>query len=206
MPDISQVGKRSDREHPNVLRLTITRSWFEQTVISILLALPYALQNLARVLVPGYFLPSRIVLKKMKPDWDDEFNNEVRMYERLRLAQGHLIPICYGVVWCAGKRAMILSEVDGVLPFEQPLNSPLDASEFSRRLRQAFTELGTFGLMYGDPKLDNYLLVDDRIVIVDLESVEEGIEDGAIERVIEADIEYAMDRYTSYLKERFMPW
>ncbi|KAK7420623.1 hypothetical protein QQZ08_010315 [Neonectria magnoliae] len=182
---VSAVGDWSDREHPNVLHLTILRSSFDRAVISTLLALPYTVQNLARALVPGYFLPSRVVLKKMKPEWDDEFDNEVCMYERLRPVQGHLIPICYGLAWCDGKRALVLSVVNGLLPFEQPLDSPLDAAEFCHRLRVAYSELGTFGLMYGDPKLDNYLLVDDRIVIVDLESVEEGKEEGIVERVIE---------------------
>ncbi|POR32468.1 hypothetical protein TPAR_07322 [Tolypocladium paradoxum] len=203
---LSAVGDWSDSEHPNVLRLTILRSSFDQAVISILLALPHAIQNFARALVPGYFLPPRIILKKMKPEWDDEFNNEVRIYERLRPAQGHLIPICYGLAWCDGKRALVLSEVNGVLPFEQPVDSPLDTAEFCRRLEVAFGELGAFGLMYDDPKLDNYLLIDDRIVIIDLESVVEGEEEGAIERVIEANIEFARDRYRSYLKSRYMPW
>ncbi|EEU37975.1 uncharacterized protein NECHADRAFT_84330 [Fusarium vanettenii 77-13-4] len=197
------AGDWSDREHPNVLRLTIIRSSFDQAIISILLALPYTFQNFARALFPGYFLPSRIVLKKMKPEWDEEFDNEVRMYDRLRSVQGHLIPICYGLAWCDGKRALLLSEVNGVLPFEQPLDSPLDADEFCRRLRAAYGELGSFGLMYGDPKLDNYLLVDDRIVIVDLESAEEAEEEGAIERVVESNVEFARDRYRSYLKNRY---
>ncbi|KPM34021.1 hypothetical protein AK830_g12550 [Neonectria ditissima] len=203
---LSAVGDWNDREHPNVLRLTILRSSFDQAIISFLLALPHAIQNLARALVPGYFLPSRIVLKKMKPEWDDEFNNEVCMYERLRSVQGSLIPICYGLATCEGKRALILSEVNGVLPFEQPIDSPLDAPEFCRRLKAAFEELGSFGLMYGDPKLDNYLLVDDRIVILDLESVEEGQEEGVVERVIDSSSEFAMDRYKGYLKDRYMVW
>ncbi|KAJ4224616.1 hypothetical protein NW757_014326, partial [Fusarium falciforme] len=157
-------------------------------------------------LVPGYFLPSRIILKKMKLDWDDEFDNEVCMYERLRPAQGYLIPICYGLAWCDGKRALVLSEVEGITPFEQPVDTPLDAPEFCRRLRVAYGELGAYGLMYGDPKLDTYLLVDDRIVIVDLETVEEAKKEGDVEYVIESNVEFARDRYRSYLKNRHMPW
>lgn len=179
------------------MRLTILRSQFDQAVISILLALPYVIQNLARALIPGHFIPSRIVLKKMKPEWDNKFNNEVRMYDQLRPVQGRLLPICYGLAWCDDKRALILSEVNGVLPFKQPIDCPLDTAEFCRQLEAAENELGTFGLMYGDPKLDNYLLVDDIIVILDLESVEEGIEGkdgGVIERVIESNVEFARDR------------
>ncbi|WAO96964.1 Hypothetical protein NCS54_01466100 [Fusarium falciforme] len=203
---LSAIGDWTDAEHPNVLRLTIVRSAFDRAIIWILLALPYTLQNLARALVPGYFLPSRIILKKMKPDWDDEFDNEVCMYERLRPAQGYLIPICYGLAWCDGKRALVLSEVEGITPFEQPVDTPLDAPEFCRRLRVAYGELGAYGLMYGDPKLDNYLLVDDRIVIVDLETVEEAKKEGDVEYVIESNVEFARDRYRSYLKNRYMPW
>ncbi|KAL2676457.1 hypothetical protein Neosp_010215 [[Neocosmospora] mangrovei] len=182
------AGDWSDRKHPNVLRLTIIRSSFDQAIISILLALPYTFQNFAQALFPAYFLPSRIVLKKMKPEWDEEFNNEVGMYDRLQPVQGHLIPICFGLAWCDGKRALVLSEVNGVLPFEQPLDSPSDADEFCRRLRTAYGEL-----------------VDDRIVIVDLESVEEAEEEGAIERVVESNVEFARDRYRSYLKNRYEP-
>lgn len=155
---------------------------------------------------PISLLPSRIVLKKVKPKWEDEFNNEVQTYERLRPVQGHLVPICYGLAWCDGKPALVLSEVNGILPFEQPVDSPLDQDEFRRRLQAAFGELGTFGLMYGDPMLDNCLLVDDRIVIVDLESVEEGKEEGDVKFVTESNFEFLGDRYRGYLKSRFMPW
>ncbi|RTE70813.1 hypothetical protein BHE90_014786 [Fusarium euwallaceae] len=203
---LSAIGERTDAEHPNVLRLTILRSAFDRAIISILLALPYTLQNFARALVPGYFLPSRIILKKMKAGWNDEFDNEVCMYERLRPAQGYLIPICYGLAWCDGKRALVLSKVEGIMPFEQPVETPLDALEFCRRLRVAYQELGTYGLMYGDPKLDNYLLVDDRIVIVDLETVEEAKEEGDVEYVIESNVEFARDRYRNYLDTRYMAW
>lgn len=200
------MGECVDSKHPNVLRLTIIRSLFEQTIICILLALPHAIRDFCQALLPGYFLPSRIILKKMKPEWEDEFINEVRTYERLQPVQGHLVPKCFGVAYCDGTKALVLSEVNGVLPFEQPVDAPLNADEFRRRLEAAFGELGTFGLMYGDPKLDNCLLVDDRIVIIDLESAEEGKEEGDIEFVTESNVEFLGDRYRGYLKSRHIPW
>lgn len=142
----------------------------------------------------------------MKPEWDSEFDNEVDIYERLKAVQGHLIPKCYGIAWCNGLRALVLSEVKGILPFEQPLDSPLEVPEFCRRLQAAFDELGNFGLMHDDPKLDNFLLVDDRVVILDLESVEEGKDEKVIERVIDSNVDFARLRYKSWLEDRYIPW
>ncbi|KAJ4309437.1 hypothetical protein N0V84_011506 [Fusarium piperis] len=40
---LSAIGRYTDAEHPNVLRLTIVRSAFDRTIIRILLALPCTL-------------------------------------------------------------------------------------------------------------------------------------------------------------------
>ncbi|KAL2752990.1 hypothetical protein ACRALDRAFT_1078015 [Sodiomyces alcalophilus JCM 7366] len=94
------------------------------------------------------------------------------MYERLRSFQGRLIPICYGEARCEGTRALILSEVVGIELFRQP--SPyLSPAEFQRRFEEAFAELSPLNLAHSDLKLDNYLLVGDGLVILDLESVTE---------------------------------
>lgn len=71
-----------------------------------------------------------------------------------------------------GTRALVLSEVDGIEPFNQspPYLSP---DEFQRRVEAAFAELCPMGLAHSDLKLDNCLLVEDGLVILDLESVTE---------------------------------
>jgi hypothetical protein len=46
------------------------------------------LQTLIATNFPGFFLPDRVVLKKMKPGWLEEFDNEKTMYERLQSLQG----------------------------------------------------------------------------------------------------------------------
>ncbi|POR36346.1 hypothetical protein TPAR_03457 [Tolypocladium paradoxum] len=190
---VSAIGDWNDSEHPNVLRLSILRNSFDHAIISFLPRLPLAIQTLVRSIFPGYFLPSRIILKKLKPNWDDEFNNEKRMYERLQVLQGHLIPRCYGEARCDNTRALVLSEIDGVEPFNQ--KSPyLQPDEFQRQLETAFGELGAFGLVYGDLKLDNFLIVEDRIVILDLESVSEEKLD---------EIEYITWTHVAHLKRMY---
>ncbi|KAJ4160351.1 hypothetical protein NW754_003476 [Fusarium falciforme] len=169
---VSAIGEPNDRKHPNVLRLSILRSPFERTLLTLLLRLPILLQAPIATLFPGFFLPDRVVLKKAKEGWLEEFENEKLMYERLQSLQGRVIPRFYGEAKCEGARALVLSEVIGIMPWEQKL-PPLQADEFKELVEAAFQELNAFGLAYDDVKLDNMILVQDRVVLVDLESVYE---------------------------------
>ena len=122
------------------------------------------------------------------------------MHSQLQALQGQTIPRCYGEARCDGTRALVLSEIDGVVPFNQE-SSAIDADEFQRRLEAAFGELAAFGLVHGDPKLDNFLIVKDRIMIVDLESLEKDDPDN-IEFFSDARISHLRERYEAYLEGR----
>lgn len=179
--------------------MTIVRSLFDRVLIAIFLLLPLILQSFFKKIWPGYFLPSTVVLKKLKPDWDDEFENEKYIYQRLEHQQGRLIPILYGPRRCDETRALNLSYVVGVRLFEQkpPVIRP---EEFKTRLETAYQELGVLGFSHDDPKLDNFLLVDDRIVLVDLESVADPGPD--LEHVISSYVLHVMDQYESFMKRQ----
>lgn len=182
---VSATGTFFDYEHRHVLRLTIIRNSFDRILIAILLLLPLMIQSFVKNIWPGYFLPSTVVLKKLKPDWDEEFENEKRIYKRLEHQQGRLVPVFYGEGRCDNTRVLILSHVVGVLPFEQ--NPPvLRPEEFKKRLEATYQELGALGLSHDDPKLDNFLLVDDKITLLDLESVADPGPD--LEHVISSDL------------------
>ncbi|RSL50472.1 hypothetical protein CEP51_015342 [Fusarium floridanum] len=172
---VSAIGNQNDSYHPNVLRLSIIRSSFDHSVIALFRRLPLVIQSLVKSVVPSYFLPSRIVIKKLKPGWSDEFKNE-KIHDT---------------------RALILSEVDGVEACNQKFPC-LELFEFQRRIEEAFAELAKFGLAYGDLKLDNFLLVGDRVVIVDLESVWEDTPD-EIEYANETHIEHLISMYERHL-------
>lgn len=63
-------------------------------------------------------LPDTVVFKGLKPDWDDEFDNEVRMYDRLQPILGTVVAVFYGVATGCGEageeeRALVLSDVGG---------------------------------------------------------------------------------------------
>ncbi|KAK7394071.1 hypothetical protein QQX98_013143 [Neonectria punicea] len=166
---LTAIGHYNDHGHPHVLHLTLQRSPFTRAASQLLLRLPSILQSLVRPLCPGWLLPTSLILKKLKPGWDDEFDNEKRMYERLQDLQGSTIPFFHGEGRCEGTRALILSKVNGVEPFNQ--NDPLPLVDFQDRASVAFDALRARGVMYDDIKLDNLLITGDRIVLIDLESV-----------------------------------
>lgn len=130
------------------------------------------LQSLPRALFPGLFLPDRVVLKRLKPDWIDEFDNEKRIYKRLENLQGRMIPQLYGEARFEGTRALVLSEVIGIMPWEQEL-PPLRLEEFKALVEVVFRELNVLGLGYEDISMGNFIIAKDRVVLVDLESVYE---------------------------------
>ncbi|RSL69357.1 hypothetical protein CEP53_002247 [Fusarium sp. AF-6] len=167
---ISAIGEANDSEHPSALRLSIIRSRLDHIIIALILRLPMFLQSLPRTLFPGFFLPDRVILKRLKPDWLDEFENEKRIYERLKNLQGRMIPRLYGEARFEGTRALVLSEVHGIMPWEQEL-PPLKLEEFKALVEVVFRELNVLGLGYEDIPMGNFIIAKDRIVLVDLESV-----------------------------------
>ncbi|KAJ2893944.1 hypothetical protein MKZ38_008067 [Zalerion maritima] len=165
---LTGVGPANDCEHHHVLRLNICRSRTDRIIVRFLRWLPSPLQCAIRKFWPGYFLPGNIVLKKLKPQWDVEFDNEIAMYQRLRPLQGRVIPVYYGEARCEGVRAIILQDIHGVPPFGQQ-KPYITADEFRRKLEVAYQELCTFGVITDDDKLANTILVDDKVMLVDLE-------------------------------------
>lgn len=81
-----------------------------------------------------------------------------------------MIPKFYGEATVERTRALVLSEVDGIMPWEQKLPR-LGMDEFKARVEVAFRALNSFGLVYDDLTLGNMILLPDRVVLVDLESV-----------------------------------
>ncbi|RSL50051.1 hypothetical protein CEP51_015396 [Fusarium floridanum] len=169
---ISAIGEANDSEHPNVLRLSIIRRRLDHIIIALILRLPMFLQSLPRALFPGFFLPDRVILKRLKPDWLDEFDNEKRIYERLKNLQGRMIPRLYGEARFEGTRALVLAEVLGIMPWEQELPPP-KLEEFKALVEVVFRELNVLGLGYEDISMGNFIIAEDRVVLVDLESVYE---------------------------------
>lgn len=201
---VRAVGHRVDSSHPNVLRLSLTRSTFGRLGAWIIQRLPATIRAYFRTVLPAYFLPQNVILKKLKPSWDDEFDNEKTMYSRLEPLQGRLIPICYGKAVYEGSRALILSVLEGVRPFYQDIDCPLDEDELDRRVESAFRQLATFGVTNGDTKLDNFLVTEQSVLLVDLESLDD-VDPRDVELAVTSLRDHLMYQYKNYLKNRFSP-
>ncbi|KAK4149092.1 hypothetical protein C8A00DRAFT_19189, partial [Chaetomidium leptoderma] len=173
---VSASGTYAGEIHDNVLRLHIHRTTFDGFLHGILSHLPLLVLKLITPLFPRWTLPRTFILKKQKPDWDDEFENEKRMYTRLSAIQGSTIPVCFGETSLDGRRALVLSDVGRVTLCDKPALQR-DRDDMGKMIDDAFWALAKFRVGYGDIKLDNFHLVrgpdGDRIMIVDLESVEE---------------------------------
>jgi hypothetical protein len=122
------------------------------------------------------------------------------MYHKLEPLQGSLIPTYHGEARCDGSPALILSVVDGCLPRKQG-DAPLSESEFRQRLEAAYRKLAAFGVSQGDAVLDNFLLVDQGVVVIDLESVFEITPDEA-ERAVASYVEHLTRSYAKYLDDK----
>lgn len=82
------------------------------------------------------------------------------------------MPRCYGEAACpkteeASTRALILSDIGGVQSNEAPR---LEATHLESMLSQSLRAITHLKFGHGDPKLDNFLLVGDRIMVIDFDS------------------------------------
>ena len=128
-------------------------------------------------------LPRTLIIKQQKEGWSDEFAEEVQAYTRLKDLQGGMIPQLFGQGNFAGVPALTLSEVVGTTLYDLARNKKLYGHKttletLESELEGVFKILSTYGAIYWDQKLDNFLLCDDeksnnsRVMVVDLEQVQ----------------------------------
>ncbi|KAK4241862.1 hypothetical protein C8A03DRAFT_40825 [Achaetomium macrosporum] len=171
---VSATGTICDH-HCNVVHLRVLPSCIDR-FLSPLRFLPGALRRMLQSRWPEWFLPTNIVLKREKVGWEEEFDNENMIYQRLGPIQGSIVPICYGEAECqatetTGTRALVLSDVGGISLHEDAAGG-LDTDHVEAMLLEALRQLTSLGVGHGDGKLDNYRLVGnkDRIMVIDFDS------------------------------------
>jgi hypothetical protein len=173
--NIQASGAVSDHEHPNVLRLRIQKTFIGRIIEALFRIISKATGTWLQSRFPEWFLPERIVLKRQKENWEEEFDHEVVAYNRLRPIQGLTIPKLYGMIQYANTRALILSDIGGSC-VATPEGAVLDEQDIEPLFHQALTSLNEYGICHDDTKLDNFHLVTDegrdKIMIVDLESAD----------------------------------
>ncbi|KAJ6779883.1 hypothetical protein PWT90_09379 [Aphanocladium album] len=143
------------------------------------------------------FCPGIIILKKQKPNSDEEYDNELDMYKRLTTLQGKQIPVCYGEARCDGIRALVLGEVDGVSLLH---SSALMGTTEEQMKKMIFGPMTDHAIAYDDWKLDNFHLVDGEIVFLDLEHAYDLDEDER-QYTIKTGLEAFLDRWRRARKQ-----
>ncbi|EXL71706.1 hypothetical protein FOPG_12590 [Fusarium oxysporum f. sp. conglutinans race 2 54008] len=172
---IQTSGAASDHAHLNVLRLRIHKRCIGGIIESFFRIISKATGSWLQSKFPEWFLPDKIVLKRQKENWEEEFDHEVIAYNRLRPIQGLTIPKLYGKIQYANTRALILSDIGGS-GLSIPDGAVLDEQDIEPLLHQALSSLNEYGVCHDDTRLDNFHLVadegKDKIMIVDLESAD----------------------------------
>lgn len=160
---IDQEGR-----HNHILRLHINRTVLDITVCWIACWLPYLARQWIQGFLPGPFLPPIVIIKKLKPTWDAEFENEKRIYQQLQPLQGHAIPVFYGEGSYDGTRAFLLSDVGSVSLYEEQVGD-LSQSTIKKMLKPALKAILALGVEPADQNPRNYHLIGDAVFVLDFE-------------------------------------
>ncbi|KAL2190507.1 hypothetical protein L209DRAFT_184802 [Thermothelomyces heterothallicus CBS 203.75] len=196
---IHATATPADGVHRHVLRLHVQPSLVQQIIQALVnVLLPRAAQVWFQSCFPEWALPGQLVLKKQKDGWDEEFETEKATYAKLAPLQDVVIPRCFGQLRYKGTRALLLSDIGGVC-LATPEGGLLDLGDFRRMMRQALDAFLPFGILQDDSKLDNYHLVGDKIMVVDLERVSDGLTDKQfISSLVESEVKRLAQCYEEH--------
>lgn len=150
--------------------------------------------------LPELFLPQKLILKREKVNWEDNFDNGKRVYQALALVQGRVVPRCYGQVKCprtatTGNRALLLSDIGG-MTLDRKATRTIGMERLGDMLWVALRAIAALGVAYDDYKLTNYRLVEDKVMVIDFDSsyLSEVGEDDP-EAVAESNVEFVARMY-----------
>ncbi|KAK4677686.1 hypothetical protein QC764_0047390 [Podospora pseudoanserina] len=130
-------------------------------------------------LLPKWFLPTTVILKERNPSKADNYENEIDTYLHLQPLQGNHIPFLFGEVAVSyAKRryqisqrptpAILLEYIKGVSLSNLPTEE-LESPHLLEELKDMYNLLTKNGVVHGDPRLHNFLRVNNRIVPIDFE-------------------------------------
>ncbi|KAF5717857.1 hypothetical protein FMUND_5527 [Fusarium mundagurra] len=200
---ITATGKASDDVHPNVLCLRVMKTCFDQTLQSLFWLISGVTGPWLQNKFPEWFLPERIVLKSQKPNWEEEFDKELEAYHKLQPLQGTFIPRFFGMIQYNNICTLILSDIGGEC-LATPEGAVLDKRDLRVLLDRTFTSLADHGAYHDDMKLDNFHLVTDqgkdKIMAVDLESVEFDLSGEDLVTVAKGSIDWIIEQYENHLE------
>ncbi|EWY84526.1 hypothetical protein FOYG_11971 [Fusarium oxysporum NRRL 32931] len=176
----------SDGEHPNVLRVQVLKTFLDRALQSLFWVISGATGPWLHNKFPEWFLPER----------------ELEAYHKLQPIQGIFIPRFYGMIQYNNIRTLILSDIGGEC-LATPEGAVLEKRDLRVLLDQTFTSLADHGAYHDDMKLDNFHLVTDqgkdKIMAVDLESVDFDLFGEDLATVAKGSTDWIIEQYESHL-------
>ena len=185
--------------HENVVFLDILPSIFDR-LLGLIRYFPEKWQSWLESRRPELFLPQKVILKREKLDWEEEFDNEKSIYQALALVQGQVVPRCYGQVSLprtamTGPRALLLSDVGGA-SLHSKATRTVGMERLEGMLWVAFRAVAALGVAHDDYNLSNYRLVGDKVMLIDFDS-SYTFEDG------EDDPEFLVERGVASIRQQY---
>lgn len=192
--------------HSNVLRLQLQASFVQSVLQTVLGYLPYTIQAWFESAFPEWTLPSQLILKKQKKNWQEEFDAEKAAYAKLRPLQGTVVPRFFGELQFDNTIALLMSDIGNVC-LAAPEGGMLELDEFRRLVRQALTALSRFGVLQDDTKLDNFHLTNGSVMVVDFEMTSNEIQQPLTDEQLEFGIDCALESLAkSYEDNQYCFW
>ncbi|KAK4194050.1 hypothetical protein QBC40DRAFT_161357, partial [Triangularia verruculosa] len=142
--------------------------------------MPQLVRSWLQRLLPEWFLPTSVILKERNPNKADSYENEIATYLHLRSLQGTHIPRLFGEVavsdphaqrYQISKRptpAILLENVEGVSLHNLPIKE-LRNPHLLKELQDMYNLLTENEVLHGDPRLHNFLRIDQKVVAIDFE-------------------------------------
>ncbi|OAA64755.1 Protein kinase-like domain protein [Niveomyces insectorum RCEF 264] len=214
LSSIHAVAEPLDRMYPWVFQATLVENSWHRYVRAWLPSFPSLIQRFIRKFWPRYALPPTVVIKKLRGlfadddeivDKTEDFEKEKAIYQRLKPAQGRLVPEFFGEARCDGRRALVISLLPGATPRRQS-KPRLTVEEFADRIAISVRELQKLGLIHADGRLSNIILVDDRIMFIDLEWVQEVEPEWLDHYCTAVSIPRFVDEYKKFLPKADREW
>lgn len=156
--------------HSHVLRLRLQASFLQSILQTVLSYFLYTVQAWFELSFSKWTLPPRLILKKQKKNWQEEFEAEKAAYLKLHPLQGTVIPRLFSELQYDNTTALLLSDIGGVC-LASPGGGMLDLDEFRRLILQALVAFSRLGVLHDDIKLDNFHPTDGRVIVVDLKII-----------------------------------
>ncbi|KAJ4307646.1 hypothetical protein N0V84_012590 [Fusarium piperis] len=200
------TGRAVDRYHPNVLRLRVDPSPLQQFIHRVVGFVPQLARSYVKRLFPEWFLPTNIILKTERQgkeeehgDPDELMDTEIRAYNQLKPVQGIVVPVYYGEVRCNGFRSIIIQDVGGA-SLREPAGILLEFEELARMLEECYLVLIRFGVRLEDTQLGNFILVDGKVMVIDLEMVTFDTPEERMRQAMFIGISGLLDMYRDHRK------